>query len=242
MLTRPAEQVSFTVAGRQGVVFRSSTARSVGSWNSHYPAVYALGFSGLTRPGSYRITVHAAGASAVSPAFTVGSPAGLYHQLVLNAVRYFTSERDGADVESSVFDRQPANLTDQHAYVQQLRDGVNNFFVTFIRVLEDGGVTTEVEPNTRAGDYLHGFLVGTRSALFEKLLARRTPESVGLYLVCVDTRDSRASALMAIANMAEPPVDLLVSFLSSSQKTLRLAAARALAQCGHAATDGPFAG
>ncbi len=28
---------------------------------------------------------------------------------------------------------------DQHAYVQQLRDGVNNFFVTFIRVLEDGG-------------------------------------------------------------------------------------------------------
>ena len=29
--------------------------------------------------------------------------------------------------------------TDQHAYVQQLRDGVNNFFVTFIRVLEAGG-------------------------------------------------------------------------------------------------------
>ena len=27
--------------------------------------------------------------------------------------------------------------TDQHAYVQQLRDGVNNFFVTFIEVLKD---------------------------------------------------------------------------------------------------------
>jgi glucose-6-phosphate isomerase len=29
--------------------------------------------------------------------------------------------------------------TDQHAYVQQLRDGVNNFFVVFVRVLESGG-------------------------------------------------------------------------------------------------------
>lgn len=27
--------------------------------------------------------------------------------------------------------------TDQHAYVQQLRDGVNNFFATFIEVLSD---------------------------------------------------------------------------------------------------------
>ena len=117
MLTRPAADVSFTITGRQGVVFRGRTARSLGSWNSHYPAVYVLGFSGLTRPGSYRIRVSAAGATAVSPAFAIGSPAGLYHRLVLNAVRYFTSERDGADVVPSVFNRQPANLTDEHAYV-----------------------------------------------------------------------------------------------------------------------------
>ncbi|HXZ76638.1 MAG TPA: cellulase N-terminal Ig-like domain-containing protein, partial [Streptosporangiaceae bacterium] len=117
MLTRPAAEVSFTITGRQGVVFRGRTTRSLGSWNSHYPAVYVLGFSGLTRPGTYRIRVNAAGATAVSPAFAVGSSAGLYHRLVLNAVRYFTSERDGAAVVPSVFARQPANLTDQHAYV-----------------------------------------------------------------------------------------------------------------------------
>jgi hypothetical protein len=35
MLTRPAAEVSFTVTGRQGVVFRGRTARSLGSWNSH---------------------------------------------------------------------------------------------------------------------------------------------------------------------------------------------------------------
>jgi glucose-6-phosphate isomerase len=57
--------------------------------------------------------------------------------------------------------------TDQHAYVQQLRDGVNNFFVVFIRVLEAGGVPVEVEPQTQASDYLHGFWLGTRAALAE---------------------------------------------------------------------------
>lgn len=57
--------------------------------------------------------------------------------------------------------------TDQHAYVQQLRDGVHNFFVVFIRVLESGGSALEVEPGVNAGDYLHGFLLGTREALFE---------------------------------------------------------------------------
>src|SRR5439155_13506726 len=59
--------------------------------------------------------------------------------------------------------------TDQHAYVQQLRDGVNNFFVTFIRVLTDGGDAAgalQVEPNATSGDFLHGFLLGTREALF----------------------------------------------------------------------------
>jgi glucose-6-phosphate isomerase len=57
--------------------------------------------------------------------------------------------------------------TDQHAYVQQLRDGVDNFFVTFIRVLRAGGEALEVEPGVTAGDYLHGFLLGTRQALHE---------------------------------------------------------------------------
>jgi glucose-6-phosphate isomerase len=57
--------------------------------------------------------------------------------------------------------------TDQHAYVQQLRDGVNNFFVTFVRVLEDGGKPLDVDPGVTPGDYLHGFLLGTRAALYE---------------------------------------------------------------------------
>lgn len=72
--------------------------------------------------------------------------------------------------------------TDQHAYVQQLRDGVHNFFAVFIEVLKDrSGRTTqgarlegfsaervEVEPGVYSGDYLTGFYLGTRQALFEK--------------------------------------------------------------------------
>src|SRR5947209_8769390 len=49
--------------------------------------------------------------------------------------------------------------TDQHAYVQQLRDGVNNFFVTFVEVRKGrDGESMEVEPGTTSGDYLQGFL------------------------------------------------------------------------------------
>lgn len=72
--------------------------------------------------------------------------------------------------------------TDQHAYVQQLRDGLHNFFAVFIEVLKDSSPRTKpspelstlnavnlnVEPGITSGDYLSGFLLGTRSALFEK--------------------------------------------------------------------------
>jgi glucose-6-phosphate isomerase len=67
--------------------------------------------------------------------------------------------------------------TDQHAYVQQLRDGINNFFVVFIEVLKDstansgfsgGADRLQVEPGITSGDYLLGFYLGTREALYEK--------------------------------------------------------------------------
>jgi glucose-6-phosphate isomerase len=58
--------------------------------------------------------------------------------------------------------------TDQHAYVQQLREGVPNFFMTFIEVLLDReGQSLELETGVTMGDYLSGFLQGTRTALYE---------------------------------------------------------------------------
>lgn len=59
--------------------------------------------------------------------------------------------------------------TDQHSYIQQLRDGLNDFFVAFIEVLKDGHSTDlMVEDKVTAGDFLHGFYLGTRQALAEK--------------------------------------------------------------------------
>ena len=54
--------------------------------------------------------------------------------------------------------------TDQHAYVQQLREGIPNFFATFIEVLKDrDGESVHVdEDGMSSGDYLHGFFLGTR--------------------------------------------------------------------------------
>jgi glucose-6-phosphate isomerase len=58
--------------------------------------------------------------------------------------------------------------TDQHSYLQQLRDGVLNFFVTFVEVRNDRrGPRFGLEDGFTSGDYLEGFLRGTRSALYE---------------------------------------------------------------------------
>jgi glucose-6-phosphate isomerase len=84
--------------------------------------------------------------------------------------------------------------TDQHAYVQQLREGVPNFFLTFIEVLEDRqGTSPEVEPGVTSGDYLSGLLQGTRQALYENhrdsitvTIPRVTPRTVGALIALYD--------------------------------------------------------
>lgn len=56
--------------------------------------------------------------------------------------------------------------TDQHSYVQQLLEGPDNFFVTFIEVLKDrDGTSPILSENSTSGDFLQAFLLGTRNAL-----------------------------------------------------------------------------
>ncbi len=75
---------------------------------------------------------------------------------------------DGKEVNQGLTVYGNKGSTDQHAYVQQLREGVHNFFVTFIEVLQDRtGNSIEVDPGVTSGDYLFGFLYGTRKALSE---------------------------------------------------------------------------
>src|SRR6184192_751649 len=77
-------------------------------------------------------------------------------------------DREGKIVHQGIAVYGNKGSTDQHAYVQELRDGVLNFFVTFIEVQKDRtGTPVKVENDFTSGDYLHGFLHGTRKALFE---------------------------------------------------------------------------
>jgi len=78
------------------------------------------------------------------------------------------NDLDGKVVHQGIAVYGNKGSTDQHAYVQQLRDGVPNFFATFIEVRKDRAQERfEVEPGVTSGDYLQGFLRGTRAALYE---------------------------------------------------------------------------
>jgi glucose-6-phosphate isomerase len=95
--------------------------------------------------------------------------------------------------------------TDQHAYVQQLRDGLQNFFCVFIQSLHDRPTKAlEVEPRTTSGDYLTGFLLGTRNALFEQ-----QRESVTISVERVD-----AFSIGALIALFERAVGFYASFVN----------------------------
>ncbi len=77
-------------------------------------------------------------------------------------------DRDGKEVCQGLTVYGNKGSTDQHAYVQQLRDGRDDFFALFVEVLRDrAGESIEVEEDVTTGDYLQGFLMGTRHALWE---------------------------------------------------------------------------
>ncbi|MBY0524862.1 MAG: glucose-6-phosphate isomerase [Gemmataceae bacterium] len=88
-------------------------------------------------------------------------------QLVMESLGK-SQDLDGKPVEQGIAVYGNKGSTDQHAYVQQLRDGVNNFYAVFIQCLEAGGHPVEVEPGVQPGDYLLGLMIGTRKALHDK--------------------------------------------------------------------------
>jgi len=135
MLARPVAAVRFEVTTQYGVAYRGTSTDDLGSWNSGYKAVYQLSFSSVRTPGQYQVKLLSP-AAAVSPAFTIGDGSQLYRQLVDNAVQYFTSERDGPDVDSAVLGRQPANLTDENAdvYADPAYDSNDNLLGTLKKV------------------------------------------------------------------------------------------------------------
>ncbi len=88
-------------------------------------------------------------------------------QLVMESLGK-AEDLDGKTVHQGLTVFGNKGATDQHSYIQQLRDGLDNFFVLFIEVLRDRrGTSIEVERGVTSGDYLEGFYLGTREALHE---------------------------------------------------------------------------
>ncbi len=105
-------------------------------------------------------------------------------------------DRQGREVWQGLAVYGNKGSTDQHAYVQQLRDGLHNFFAVFIRVLRDqDGPALEVEPHVTSGDCLDGFYQGTRAALNERGRASAT-------LVLRECDAVRLGALIALFERA----------------------------------------
>lgn len=125
--------------------------------------------------------------------------------------------------------------TDQHAYIQQLRDGVNNFFAIFIEVRHGRkGSSIEVEPGTTSADYLQGFLRGTRKALHEngrQSLTISIPETgpfqLGMLIALFERAVSFYASLVNINAYHQPGVEagkkaagVFLALLGSVKSTL----------------------
>jgi len=149
-------------------------------------------------------------------------------QLIMESVGK-EKDRAGNVVHAGIVVYGNKGSTDQHAYVQQLREGVNNFFVTFIEVLGDAAnlpmpknsaafsglpATLQVEDHVTAGDYLHGFFQGTRTALASNdresltLTVREiSPRTIGILIALFERAVGLYAELIDINAYHQPGVE-----------------------------------
>ncbi|MEX0271344.1 glucose-6-phosphate isomerase [Leptolyngbyaceae cyanobacterium UHCC 1019] len=135
-------------------------------------------------------------------------------QLVMESLGKET-DLDGKVVNQGIAVYGNKGSTDQHAYVQQLREGVPNFFATFIEVLQDReGDSIEVEPGATSGDYLSGLLQGTRRALYDNrrdsiviTIPEVTPYTVGLLIALYERAVGLYASLVNVNAYHQPGVE-----------------------------------
>ncbi|HYR59336.1 MAG TPA: glucose-6-phosphate isomerase [Chthoniobacteraceae bacterium] len=135
---------------------------------------------------------------------------------------------DGRKVNQGIAVYGNKGSTDQHAYVQQLRDGVHNFFATFIGVRQGrAGKSIEVEPGATSGDFLEGFLRGTRTALYESgrdsitvNIPEVTPATVGALIALYERAVGFYASLVNINAYHQPGVEAGKKAAAAVLKTL----------------------
>ncbi len=135
-------------------------------------------------------------------------------QLVMESLGKET-DLDGNKVYQGIAVYGNKGSTDQHAYVQQLREGIPNFFLTFIEVLHDRqGHSIELDPGITSGDYLSGFLQGTRQALYDNhrdsitvTIPAVTPRTVGALIALYERAVGLYASLINVNAYHQPGVE-----------------------------------
>ncbi|MDB9327803.1 glucose-6-phosphate isomerase, partial [Nodularia spumigena CS-590/02] len=135
-------------------------------------------------------------------------------QLVMESIGK-EKDLDGNTVYQGIAVYGNKGSTDQHAYVQQLREGIPNFFATFIEVLEDReGKSIEIEPGVTSGDFLSGFLLGTRQALYENqrdsitvTIPQVNPKTVGALIALYERAVGLYASLVNVNAYHQPGVE-----------------------------------
>jgi glucose-6-phosphate isomerase len=125
------------------------------------------------------------------------------------------TDRRGREVHQGIAVYGNKGSTDQHAYVQQLRDGPDTFFATFIEVLKDRqGNSPDMEGGATSGDFLLGFLLGTREALTEKgrrsitiTLPEVSPFTLGMLIALYERAVGLYAELIDINAYHQPGVE-----------------------------------
>ncbi|MBI4717703.1 MAG: glucose-6-phosphate isomerase [Planctomycetes bacterium] len=125
-------------------------------------------------------------------------------------------DRAGREVHQGLTVYGNKGTTDQHAFVQQLQEGPDDFFATFIQVLHDrDGESVSVEDDVTSGDYLTSFLYGTRDALYRAgrdsitlTLERLNAQSLGALIALYERAVGLYAELINVNAYHQPGVEV----------------------------------
>jgi endoglucanase len=168
---------TFAVLDSSGakVLTGSVGATSRGAWNASYKDVYPISFGGLTKPGTYHITV-SGGATGSSPKFTIADASSLYRKAIADGVSFFQVQRDGPDVIAGQTNRKPAHLHDASASVYAIPHFLDDTdTITDANLTKIGGPVNVLGGWFDAGDYLKF----THTTAFGDVLLFATERTLG---------------------------------------------------------------
>jgi hypothetical protein len=158
MTTAAVSGEKYQVLDSAGTAVASGTVTTTsrGSWNSAYPDVYPIDFSGVSAEGTYHL-VTSGKVSATSDTFQVESAANLYGALVSDGVDFYQNQRDGSNVIAGPLNRKPAHLNDASASVYKdptFKSGGDGDIITNKTLTKIGGPVDVSGGWFDAGDYL----------------------------------------------------------------------------------------